>query len=128
MAADATVGRPAWLLTLIGGAIAQAVVALLVLTEDRSGVRADVSRDIVIVGVLGIVTAIVVAVLAPSAGESKVVRRVLMGVIALVAFVSLAGSMAMAVTPWTAVPAGVMVIGLVLLYRDLKAGKGGAAQ
>ncbi len=128
MAADATVGRPAWLLTLIGGAIAQAVVALLVLTEDRSGVRADVFRDIVIVGVLGIVTAIVVAVLAPSAGESKVVRRVLMGVIALVAFVSLAGSMAMAVTPWTAVPAGVMVIGLVLLYRDLKAGKGGAAQ
>ena len=128
MAADATVGRPAWLLTLIGGAVAQAVVALLVLTEDRSGVRADVSRDIVIVGVLGIVTAIVVAVLAPSAGESKVVRRVLMGVIALVAFVSLAGSMAMAVTPWTAVPAGVMVIGLVLLYRDLKAGKGGAAQ
>lgn len=128
MAADATVGRPAWLLTLIGGAIAQAVVALLVLTEDRSGVRADVSRDIVIVGVLGIVTAIVVAVLAPSAGESKVARRVLMGVIALAAFVSLAGSMAMAVTPWTAVPAGVMVIGLVLLYRDLKAGKGGAAQ
>ena len=128
MAADATVGRPAWLLTLIGGAVAQAVVALLVLTEDRSGVRADVSRDIVIVGVLGIVTTIVVAVLAPSAGESKVARRVLMGVIALVAFVSLAGSMAMAVTPWTAVPAGVMVIGLVLLYRDLKAGKGGAAQ
>lgn len=128
MAADATVGRPAWLLTLIGGAVAQAVVALLVLTEDRSGVRADVSRDIVIVGVLGIVTAIVVAVLAPSAGESKVARRVLMGVIALVAFVSLAGSMAMAVTPWTAVPAGVMVIGFVLLYRDLKAGKGGAAQ
>lgn len=128
MAADATVGRPAWLLTLIGGAVAQAVVALLVLTEDRSGVRADVSRDIVIVGVLGIVTAIVVAVLAPSAGESKVARRVLMGVIALVAFGSLAGSMAMAVTPWTAVPAGVMVIGLVLLYRDLKAGKGGAAQ
>lgn len=128
MAADATVGRPAWLLTLIGGAVAQAVVALLVLTEDRSGVRADVSRDIVIVGVLGIVTAIVVAVLAPSAGESKVARRVLMGVIALVAFVSLAGSMTMAVTPWTAVPAGVMVIGLVLLYRDLKAGKGGAAQ
>lgn len=128
MAVDATVGRPAWLLTLIGGAVAQAVVALLVLTEDRSGVRADVSRDIVIVGVLGIVTAIVVAVLAPSAGESKVARRVLMGVIALVAFVSLAGSMAMAVTPWTAVPAGVMVIGLVLLYRDLKAGKGGAAQ
>ncbi|MGV3113018.1 hypothetical protein ACEE18_00100 [Corynebacterium freneyi] len=128
MAADATVGRPAWLLTLIGGAVAQAVVALLVLTEDRSGVRADVSRDIVIVGVLGIVTAIVVAALAPSAGESKVARRVLMGVIALVAFVSLAGSMAMAVTPWTAVPAGVMVIGLVLLYRDLKAGKGGAAQ
>lgn len=128
MAADATVGRPAWLLTLIGGAVAQAVVALLVLTEDRSGVRADVSRDIVIVGVLGIVTAIVVAVLAPSAGESKVARRVLMGVIALVAFVSLAGSMAMAVTPWTAVPVGVMVIGLVLLYRDLKAGKGGAAQ
>ena len=128
MAADATVGRPAWLLTLIGGAVAQAVVALLVLTEDRSGVRADVSRDIVIVGVLGIVTAIVVAVLAPSAGESKVARRVLMGVIALVAFGSLTGSMAMAVTPWTAVPAGVMVIGLVLLYRDLKAGKGGAAQ
>ena len=96
--------------------------------DTKGQVIEDRRRDIVIVGVLGIVTAIVVAVLAPSAGESKVVRRVLMGVIALVAFVSLAGSMAMAVTPWTAVPAGVMVIGLVLLYRDLKAGKGGAAQ
>ena len=128
MAADVTAGRPAWLLALVGGAIAQAVVAMLVLSEDRTGVRSEVSRDIVIVGVLGIVVAILVALLAPSAGSSKVIRRVLMGAIALMTFVSLAGILALAVTPWTAVPAGVMIIGLILLFRDVKAGEGGAAQ
>ena len=77
---------------------------------------------------LGIVVAILVALLAPSAGSSKVIRRALMGAIALMTFVSLAGILALAVTPWTAVPAGVMIIGLILLFRDVKAGEGGAAQ
>src|SRR5699024_8413560 len=86
-AGDVTAGRPAWLLTLVGGAIAQAVVAMLVLSVDRTGVRSEVSRDIVIVGVLGIVVAILVALLAPSAGSSKVIRRALMGAIALMIFV-----------------------------------------
>lgn len=125
MAADVRAGRPAWQLTLVGGAIAQAVVGMLLLSQDRSGIRSEVARDIVIVGGLGIAAAILVAVLAPSAATSKVVRRVLGGVIALMTFVSLAGAMAMAVTPWTAVPAGVMIIGLILLYRDARAGEGG---
>lgn len=125
MAADVRAGRPAWQLTLVGGAIAQAVVGMLLLSQDRSGIRSEVARDIVIVGGLGIAAAILVAVLAPSAATSKVVRRVLAGVIALMTFVSLAGAMAMAVTPWTAVPAGVMIIGLILLYRDARAGEGG---
>lgn len=125
MAADVRAGRPAWQLTLVGGAIAQAVVGMLLLSQDRSGIRSEVARDIVIVGGLGIAAAILVAVLAPSAATSKVVRRVLVGVIALMTFVSLAGAMAMAVTPWTAVPAGVMIIGLILLSRDARAGEGG---
>lgn len=125
MAADVRAGRPAWQLTLVGGAIAQAVVGMLLLSQDRYGIRSEVARDIVIVGGLGIAAAILVAVLAPSAATSKVVRRVLVGVIALMTFVSLAGAMAMAVTPWTAVPAGVMIIGLILLYRDARAGEGG---
>ena len=76
--------------------------------------------DIVIVGVLGMVVAILVALLAPSAETSKTVRRVLIGAVVLMTFVSLAGAMAMAVTAWTVVPAGVMILGLVLLYRDIR--------
>ena len=79
MAADVRAGRPAWQLTLVGGAIAQAVVGMLLLSQDRSGIRSEVARDIVIVGGLGIAAAILVAVLAPSAATSKVVRRVLVG-------------------------------------------------
>ncbi|MFD5868381.1 hypothetical protein ACFWGD_07180 [Corynebacterium sp. NPDC060344] len=124
MDADVRAGRPAWQLTLIGGAIAQAVVGMLLLSQDRTGIRAEVARDIVIVGVLGVAVAIAVAVLVPSAGSSKVVRRVLIGVIALITLVSLAGTMALAVTPWTAVPAGVMIIGLILLFRARAAGEG----
>ncbi|HJG58099.1 hypothetical protein [Corynebacterium xerosis] len=120
MAAEARIGRPAWSLTLVGGAIAQAVVSMLLLTGDRSGIRPEVARDIVIVGVLGIVVAILVALLAPSAETSKTVRRVLIGAVVLMTFVSLAGAMAMAVTAWTVVPAGVMILGLVLLYRDIR--------
>ena len=120
MAAEARIGRPAWSLTLVGGAIAQAVVSMLLLTGDRSGIRPEVARDIVIVGVLGIVVAILVALLAPSAETSKTVRRVLIGAVVLMTFVSLAGVMAMAVTAWTVVPAGVMILGLVLLYRDIR--------
>ena len=120
MAAEARIGRPAWSLTLVGGAIAQAVVSMLLLTGDRSGIRSEVARDIVIVGVLGIVVAILVALLAPSAETSKTVRRVLIGAVVLMTFVSLAGAMAMAVTAWTVVPAGVMILGLVLLYRDIR--------
>ncbi len=120
MAAEARIGRPAWSLTLVGGAIAQAVVSMLLLTGDRSGIRPEVARDIVIVGVLGIVVAILVALLAPSAETSKTVRRVLIGAVVLVTFVSLAGAMAMAVTAWTVVPVGVMILGLVLLYRDIR--------
>ena len=120
MAAEARIGRPAWSLTLVGGAIAQAVVSMLLLTGDRSGIRPEVARDIVIVGVLGMVVAILVALLAPSAETSKTVRRVLIGAVVLMTFVSLAGAMAMAVTAWTVVPAGVMILGLVLLYRDIR--------
>ncbi len=120
MAAEARIGRPAWSLTLVGGAIAQAVLSMLLLTGDRSGIRPEVARDIVIVGVLGIVVAILVALLAPSAETSKTVRRVLIGAVVLMTFVSLAGAMAMAVTAWTVVPAGVMILGLVLLYRDIR--------
>lgn len=120
MAAEARIGRPAWSLTLVGGAIAQAVVSMLLLTGDRSGIRPEVARDIVIVGVLGIVVAILVALLAPSAETSKTVRRVLIGAVVLMTFVSLAGAMAMAVIAWTVVPAGVMILGLVLLYRDIR--------
>ena len=120
MAAEARIGRPAWSLTLVGGAIAQAVVSMLLLTGDRSGIRPEVARDIVIVGVLGIVVAILVALLAPSAETSKTVRRVLIGAVVLMTFVSLAGAMTMAVTAWTVVPAGVMILGLVLLYRDIR--------
>ena len=120
MAAEARIGRPAWSLTLVGGAIAQAVVSMLLLTGDRSGIRPEVARDIVIVGVLGIVVAILVALLAPSAETSKTVRRVLIGAVVLMTFVSLAGAMAMAVTAWTVVPVGVMILGLVLLYRDIR--------
>ena len=120
MAAEARIGRPAWSLTLVGGAIAQAVVSMLLLTGDRSGIRPEVARDIVIVGVLGIVVAILVALLAPSAETSKTVRRVLIGAVVVVTFVSLAGAMAMAVTAWTVVPVGVMILGLVLLYRDIR--------
>lgn len=120
MAAEARIGRPAWSLALVGGAIAQAVVSMLLLTGDRSGIRPEVARDIVIVGVLGIVVAILVALLAPSAETSKTVRRVLIGAVVLMTFVSLAGAMAMAVTAWTVVPAGVMILGLVLLYRDIR--------
>lgn len=120
MAAEARIGRPAWSLTLVGGAIAQAVVSMLLLTGDRSGIRPEVARDIVIVGVLGIVVAILVALLAPSAETSKTVRRVLIGAVVLMTFVSLADAMAMAVTAWTVVPVGVMILGLVLLYRDIR--------
>ena len=127
MAAEARIGRPAWSLTLVGGAIAQAVVSMLLLTGDRSGIRPEVARDIVIVGVLGIVVAILVALLAPSAETSKTVRRVLIGAVVLMTFVSLAGAMAMAVTAWTVVPAGVMILGLVLLYRDIRGRRGGGA-
>ena len=127
MAAEARIGRPAWSLTLVGGAIAQAVVSMLLLTGDRSGIRPEVARDIVIVGVLGIVVAILVALLAPSAETSKTVRRVLIGAVVLVTFVSLAGAMAMAVTAWTVVPAGVMILGLVLLYRDIRGRRDGGA-
>ena len=42
-------------------------------------------------------------------------------------FVSLAGVMAMAVTAWTVVPAGVMILGLVLLYRDIRGRRDGGA-
>lgn len=127
MAAEARIGRPAWSLTLVGGAIAQAVVSMLLLTGDRSGIRPEVARDIVIVGVLGIVVAILVALLAPSAETSKTVRRVLIGAVMLMTFVSLAGAMAMAVTAWTVVPAGVMILGLVLLYRDIRGRRDGGA-
>lgn len=127
MAAEARIGRPAWSLTLVGGAIAQAVVSMLLLTGDRSGIRPEVARDIVIVGVLGIVVAILVALLAPSAETSKTVRRVLIGAVVLMTFVSLAGAMAMAVTAWTVVPAGVMILGLVLLYRDIRGRRDGEA-
>lgn len=120
MAAEARIGRPAWSLTLVGGAIAQAVVSMLLLTGDRSGIRPEVARDIVIVGVLGIVVAILAALLAPSAETSKTARRVLIGAVVLMTFVSLAGAMAMAVTAWTVVPVGVMILGLVLLYRDIR--------
>ena len=85
------------------------------------------ARDIVIVGVLGIVVAILVALLAPSAETSKTVRRVLIGAVVLMTFVSLAGAMAMAVTAWTVVPAGVMILGLVLLYRDIRGRRDGGA-
>lgn len=127
MAAEARIGRPAWSLTLVGGAIAQAVVSMLLLTGDRSGIRPEVARDIVIVGVLGIVVAILVALLAPSAETSKTVRRVLIGAVVLMTFVSLAGAMAMAVTAWTVVPVGVMILGLVLLYRDIRGRRDGGA-
>lgn len=127
MAAEARIGRPAWSLTLVGGAIAQAVVSMLLLTGDRSGIRPEVARDIVIVGVLGIVVAILLALLAPSAETSKTVRRVLIGAVVLMTFVSLAGAMAMAVTAWTVVPAGVMILGLVLLYRDIRGRRDGGA-
>ncbi|MFD8879823.1 hypothetical protein [Corynebacterium xerosis] len=120
MAAEARIGRPAWSLTLVGGAIAQAVVSMLLLTGDRSGIRPEVARDIVIVGMLGIVVAILAALLAPSAETSKTARRVLIGAVVLMTFVSLAGAMAMAVTAWTVVPVGVMILGLVLLYRDIR--------
>ncbi|MFD6727087.1 hypothetical protein ACFWB5_00460 [Corynebacterium xerosis] len=127
MAAEARIGRPAWSLTLVGGVIAQAVLSMLLLTGDRSGIRPEVARDIVIVGVLGIVVAILVALLAPSAETSKTVRRVLIGAVVLMTFVSLAGAMAMAVTAWTVVPAGVMILGLVLLYRDIRGRRDGGA-
>lgn len=127
MAAEARIGRPAWSLTLVGAAIAQAVLSMLLLTGDRSGIRPEVARDIVIVGVLGIVVAILVALLAPSAETSKTVRRVLIGAVVLMTFVSLAGAMAMAVTAWTVVPAGVMILGLVLLYRDIRGRRDGGA-
>lgn len=127
MAAEARIGRPAWSLTLVGGAIAQAVLSMLLLTGDRSGIRPEVARDIVIVGVLGIVVAILLALLAPSAETSKTVRRVLIGAVVLMTFVSLAGAMAMAVTAWTVVPAGVMILGLVLLYRDIRGRRDGGA-
>lgn len=123
MAVDARAGRPAWQLTLLGGAIAQAVVSMLLLSQDRSGIRAEVARDMVIIGVLGIVAAIAVAVLAPSAPTSKTVRRILIGVVALMTLTSLAGIMALTVTPWAAVPAGVMIIGLILLFRAPGAGE-----
>ncbi|PMC62985.1 hypothetical protein CJ204_02845 [Corynebacterium xerosis] len=125
MAAEARIGRPAWSLTLVGGAIAQAVVSMLLLTGDRSGIRPEVARDIVIVGVLGIVVAILAALLAPSAETSKTARRVLIGAVVLMTFVSLAGAMAMAVTAWTVVPVGVMILGLVLLYRDIRGRRDG---
>lgn len=127
MAAEARMGRPAWSLTLVGGAIAQAVVSMLLLTGDRSGIRPEVARDIVIVGALGVVVAILVALLAPSAETSKTVRRVLIGAVVLMTFVSLAGAMDMAVTAWTVVPAGVMILGLVLLNRDIRGRRDGGA-
>ncbi|WP_295625172.1 hypothetical protein [uncultured Corynebacterium sp.] len=128
MAVDNPLGRPGWHWTLLGAAVAQAVVGMLLVTTDRSGIRGDVARDILIVGVLGIVVAGLIVVLAPSATRSKNVRRVMLGAVALLTLVELAGVMAMAVTPWTVVPAGVMIIGMLLLYRDVRATAEGATR
>lgn len=118
MTAEERTGIPVWRWVLSAGAVAQGVVALVLLFGDRSGIRPEVARDILIVGVVGLAAAATVALLAPSAPTSKVIRRVLIGVVVLVMFVSLAGAMALAVKAWVAVPAGIMIIGLLLLYRS----------
>lgn len=132
MTADGTADSPApgrgpatgWILR--GGAIAQAVVGMLLVTADRGGIRPEVARDILIVGVLNLCVAMLVAVLVPSAAGSRTVRRVMLVAVALATLVTMAGVLAQAVTPWTVVPAGVLVLGMVALYRDAKAaGDGG---
>lgn len=121
MATQLMAGRPLWQWLLFIGAAVNIVAGLMLVTTDRSGFPPAVARDVLIVGVLSIVGSAIVVLLAPTAADHKVVRRIAMGVIALMVVVALMGVLSQAVTPIVAGPAIFLVVGMLLLFRDLKA-------
>lgn len=58
------------------------VTGMMLVTTDRSGFPPAVARDVMIVGVLAIAGSAIVVLLTPTAWDNKVIRRILMGVIA----------------------------------------------
>lgn len=117
--ASTLTGRPRWIPVLQIGAAVEMLVGMLLLATDRSGFPPAVARDALIVAVAAIASAAVVALLTPSAEDSKVVRRVITGAVALVTALTMMGVVSQAVTPWTALPAIAMIVGLLLMYRDV---------
>ena len=120
MATQLMAGRPLWQWLLFIGAAVNIVTGMMLVTTDRSGFPPAVARDVLIVGVLAIAGSAIVVLLTPTAWDNKVIRRILMGVIALMVVITMMGVMSQAVTPIVAIPAIFLVVGMLLLFRDLK--------
>lgn len=120
MATQLMAGRPLWQWLLFIGAAVNIVTGMMLVTTDRSGFPPAVARDVLIVGVLAIAGSAIVVLLTPTVWDNKVIRRILMGVIALMVVITMMGVMSQAVTPIVAIPAIFLVVGMLLLFRDLK--------
>lgn len=121
MATQLMADRPLWQWLLFIGAAVNIVTGMMLVTTDRSGFPPAVARDVLIVGVLAIAGSAIVVLLTPTVWDNKVIRRILMGVIALMVVITMMGVMSQAVTPIVAIPAIFLVVGMLLLFRDLKA-------
>lgn len=109
-----------WEATLYLGVVLQLVVSLFLLTGSYTGVQSAVVRDIYIVGALSLVSVLVLAFLLPMAASRKGVRRGLFALVLVVLLVSVLGAVSQAVTPWTVVPSLILVLGALLLFRQVQ--------
>lgn len=112
--------QSAWEASLYVGVVLQLVVSLFLLTGNYAEFPAAVARDIYIVGAVALVAAVVLAMVAPLAAVHTAARRVLVGAVLVILFVSVLGAVSQAVTPWSVVPSLVLVFGALLLFRHMK--------
>lgn len=115
-------GRPAWWWTLAVGAVALIISGLFLVTIDTTGALPVMARDIRITGGVSIAGGIAVAVLMDAAGHRRTLRWVLAIIVAFTVAVPMLGIVSGAVTPWPVLPAAVLTVGMLLLFRDVAKG------
>ncbi len=108
-----------WGWTLFVGAILLIVNGLILLTSNLSQSQPGFARDIILVSILYQICGAVIANLVVSAKQSKNVRRWLVAAAVVALVMGLFGILAGAVTIATLAAPLVVIVGVLLMYRDV---------
>nr|WP_120490958.1 hypothetical protein [Corynebacterium lactis] len=117
--------RP-WKWVVYIGVIGQLVLSMMLFTGDYSQAPSAVARDVFIAAGVGAVGALALSVCIPLVESMRRARLVMVGLVAIVVLIKLFAVAAQALTAWVAIPGVVMAIGVLLMYRDVRASSDGS--